>query len=73
MRRTQSRHENPFVLSDVHSAGDHQVLAVGSLTLAGEFEITRLYALHRVVDGLIVAAHHHLTDAGMLERLGLVR
>ena len=33
MRRTQLHHEHLFVLSDVHGAGDHQVLAVGALTL----------------------------------------
>lgn len=54
MRRTQLHHEHLFVLSDVHGAGDHQVLAVGALRLAGEFR-DPFFALHRVVDGLIVA------------------
>jgi SnoaL-like domain len=43
-----------------------------ALALAGEFEITPFCALHRIIDGLIVAAHHCLTDPDMLERLGLV-
>ena len=73
VRRTQLRHEHVFVLSDVNGVGDDRVLAVGALTLAGEFEIAPFCALHRIVDGLIVAAHHYLTDADMLERLGLVR
>jgi ketosteroid isomerase-like protein len=73
VRRTQLRHELVFALSDVHCAGDDQVLAVGALTLAGEFEIAAFCGLHRIVDGRIVAAHHDLTDADMLERLGLVR
>lgn len=71
MRRTQLHHEHLFVLSDVHGAGDHQVLAVGALRLAGEFR-DPFFAQHRVVDGLIVAAHHYLTTADMLDRLGLV-
>jgi hypothetical protein len=29
-------------------------------------------ALHRIIDGLIVAAHHYLTDPDMLQRLGPV-
>jgi len=69
VRRTQLRHEHVFVSSDVHGAGDDRVLAVGALALAGEFEFC---ALHRIIDGLIVAAHHYLTDPDMLERLGLV-
>ena len=71
-RRTQLGHEHVFVLSDVHRAGDDRLLAVGALTLAGEFEIAPFCALHRIVDGLIVAAHRYLTDAGTLERFGLV-
>ena len=35
MRLTQLHHKPVFVLSEVHRAGDHQVLAVGALTLAG--------------------------------------
>ena len=72
MRRAQLRHTHVFVLSDVHGAGDDQVLAVGALALAGEVEIAAFCALHRITDGLIVAAHHYLTDPDMLERLGLV-
>ena len=71
-RLTQLRHEHVFVLSDVHGAGDHRVLAVGGLTVAGEFEIAPFCALHRIAGGLIVAAHHYLTDPDMLERLGLI-
>ena len=52
--------------------GEAPVLAVGALTLAGEFEIAPFCALHRIVDGLVVAAHHYLTDPDMLECLGLV-
>jgi hypothetical protein len=72
VRRTQLRHEHVFVLSDVHGAGDDQVLAIGALTLAGEFEIAPFCALHRIIDGLIIAAHHYLSDPNMLEHLGLV-
>jgi hypothetical protein len=72
VRRTQLRHEHLFVLSDVHGAADDQVLAVGALALAGEVEIAPFCALHRIIDGLIVAAHHYLPEPAMLERLGLV-
>ena len=72
VRRTQLRHEHVFALSDVHGACDDQVLAVGALALAGEVEIAPFCALHRIIDGLIVAAHHYLPEPAMLERLGLV-
>ena len=69
---TQLHHEHVIVLSEVHRAGDGKVLAVGALTLAGNFDIAPFCALHRIADGLIVAAHHYLTDPDMLEHLGLV-
>ena len=71
-RLTQLRHEHVIVLSDVHGAGDDRVLAVGGLTVAGEFEIAPFCALHRIAGGLIAAAHHYLTDPDMLEHLGLI-
>ena len=71
-RGTQLRHEHLIVLSDVRGAGDGKVLAVGALTLAGNFALASFCALHRIADGLIVAAHQYLTDPDMLEHLGLI-
>lgn len=59
-------------ISDVRSVGGGMVLAVGSLRLVDELEITPFRALHRVTGGLIVAAHHCLSDPGMIEHLGLI-
>jgi SnoaL-like domain len=69
---TQLRDEHVFVLSEVQGLGNDQVLAVGALALAEGPEIAPLCALHRIRDGLIMAAHHYLTDPDMLDRLGLV-
>jgi SnoaL-like domain len=71
-RLTQLRHEHVIVLSDVHGSRDDNVLEVGSLRLVGNFEIAPFCALHRIAGGLIVAAHHYLSDSDMLEWLGLV-
>ena len=72
-RLTRLHHKHHIAVSDVHCAGDGKVLAVGALTLGEDFEIASFCALHRIADELIVAAHHYLTDADMLERVGLVR
>ena len=71
-RLAQLRHEHVIVLSDVHGAGDDQVLAVGSLRLVGNVEIAPFCAPHRIAGGLIAAAHHCLSNPDMLEHLGLV-
>jgi SnoaL-like domain len=71
-RLTQLRHEHCIALSDVHSTAESKVLAVGSLRLAGNFEVASFCALHRIAGGLIAAAHHYLSDPDMLEHLGLV-
>ena len=71
-RLTQLHHDYVIALSEVHGSRDDKVLAVGELRLAGNIEIARFYALHRIADGVIVAAHHYLSDPVMLEHLGLI-
>ncbi len=66
------RYEHVIVVSDVHGIGDDKVLVVGALRLIGNLEIASFCALHRIVDGVIVAAHHYLSDPDMLERVGLI-
>ena len=65
-------HHHRIVLSEARSVGDGQVFATGSLSLVGEPGISPFCALHRLDGGLIVAAHHYLTDPDMIERLGLI-
>ena len=69
---TRLRYEHVIVMSNVHSSGDDKVLAVGALRLVGNMEIAPFCALHRIVDGVIVAAHHYLSDRAMLEQVGLI-
>jgi ketosteroid isomerase-like protein len=66
------RHEHRVVLSEARAVGEDQVIAVGSLGLAGEPDIGPFCGLHRLAGGRIVAAHHYLTDPDMIEYLGLV-
>ncbi len=69
---TRLRYEHVIVVSDVHGAGEDKVLAVGALRLVGNLDIAPFCALHRIVDGVIVAAHHYLSDRDMLEHVGLI-
>lgn len=69
---TRRRYEHVILVSDVHGSGDDKVLAVGALRLAGNLEIAPFCALHRIVDGVIAAAHHYLSDRAMLEQVGLI-
>ena len=66
------RVEHHIELSDVRSIGGGMVLALGSLRFVGELESASFRALHRVNAGLIVAAHHCLSDPAMIEHLGLI-
>lgn len=66
------RHEHRIVLSEARAVGEGQVITVGSLSLAGEPHIGPFCGLHRLAGGLIVAAHHYLTDPDMVEYLGLI-
>lgn len=67
------RHEQRIDLSDLSSVGDGQVLAAGTVRLAGRGEVFPFSALHRIGAGLIITAHHYVSDPGLLECLGLVR
>jgi hypothetical protein len=49
-----------------------QWVASGSLWLDGQGEVESVCAVERISEGLIVAAHHYLTDTDMIERLGLI-
>jgi hypothetical protein len=68
------RHEHRIVLDELGVIAVGQVLAVGSLALADEpdVEIGPFHALHRLKGGLIVAAHHCITNPDLIERLGLI-
>jgi SnoaL-like domain len=68
----QLGHLHRIVISDIHATGVGHVLASGALTTADQADLAPFCGLHRLVDGLIVAAHHYISDLDMLERLGLV-
>jgi hypothetical protein len=59
-------------LTDVCSVGTGQIIALGSFRVASEPGEGPFRALHRINAGLIVAAHHCLTDPEMIDRLGLI-
>jgi len=40
--------------------------------LGEQGEVESVCAVERISEGLIVAAHHYLTDTDMIERLGLI-
>jgi SnoaL-like domain len=65
-------HDYQIDLGDVCSMIDGQVVALGSLRLAGELDVAPFCAVQRIGGGLIVAAHHCLRDPEMIDRLGLI-
>ena len=65
-------HDHQIVLSETRDVGGGRVFATGSLTLAREAGVAPFSAVERIDRGLIVAAHHYLTDSDMIERLGLI-
>jgi ketosteroid isomerase-like protein len=68
----QLGHQHHIVITDIHATGVGHVLASGALTTTDQADLGPFCGLHRLVDGLIVAAHHYISDPDMLERLGLV-
>ena len=71
-RLERLRHEHKIVLSETRDLGDGRVFARGRLSLGGSAEVGPFSAVQRIDGGLIVAAHHYLTEPDLLEALGLV-
>ena len=68
----RARYDHHIVVSETRDLGAGRVVASGSLCFAEEHEVGSFCAVHRISERLIVAAHHYLTDANMIERLGLI-
>jgi SnoaL-like domain len=64
-------HGHRIFISGLRRVGD-EVLAFGSLGLAGGAEVGSFYGLHRVAGARVHAVHHCLRDPDMIERLGLI-
>ena len=65
-------HDHRIVLAEVRYLRDGRVLASGSLKVGGERDVGPFSAVDRVDGGRIVATHHYLSDADMLEQIGLI-
>jgi SnoaL-like domain len=65
-------HDYEIGLSEVRTVVEGKVVAFGSLRLVGEPDIAGFCAVHRIREGLIVAAHHCVSDPEMIEHLGLI-
>jgi ketosteroid isomerase-like protein len=63
-------HRHRIVLSELRGGSDGEVLGVGSLVLFREADPARFWLLHRVQGGVIVAAHHYLTDPAAFPGFG---
>lgn len=60
--------EHRFAVSDVRGDSE-EAMAVGSLRLEPDGDAIRFWMLDKIDDGLIVSAHHYLTDPGAFPRL----
>jgi SnoaL-like protein len=65
--------EYRIAISETDFADDGRILSGGLLTFGSEAEIGPFCALHSFQDGLIVEAHHYLSDPDMIEHVGLLR
>jgi ketosteroid isomerase-like protein len=66
------RQDHPIVIHGTRAVGEAYVLVTGAIRLDGESDIGSFCAVNWIDDGLILAAHHYLSDADMIERLGLI-
>ena len=71
-RLRRSRQDHPIVIHEARAVGEAHVVATGSIRLEGADDIGSFCAVNRIGEGLILAAHHYLSDAAMIERLGLI-
>lgn len=67
------RLDHVIVISETRDVGADRIIASGSLNLADQSEIGSFCALHTLDGDLIVKLHHYLSDADMIEHLGLIR
>jgi len=60
------RHPHRIHLTELTPSEDGELLAVGTLTHEQHASPTPFCALHRFADGLIISAHHHMSDPDSL-------
>jgi ketosteroid isomerase-like protein len=60
-------HSYRIDLRNLREEPDGEVVAIGELLLEGASEPTRFWARDQVEDGLIVVAHHYLTDPDIFD------
>ena len=65
------RHDHRIVVTAVHATSLQQVLVAGTLSVSGGNDAAPFCGQHRLANGLIVAAHHYMSDPDTLEYLGL--
>ena len=69
---TARGHDHRIVVSELRALPAGVILTVGRLRFAGVSAGTPVCGVHEVADGLIVKAHHYMSDPDTLERLGLL-
>jgi hypothetical protein len=60
------RHQHRINLIEVTRSDDGQLLAFGTLSHEQSASLSPFCGLHRFADGLIIAAHHHMSDPDSL-------
>jgi ketosteroid isomerase-like protein len=65
-------HAYQIVLRETRASDGGRVFASGALTLGAGGDLGPFCAVHRIDAGLIVAVHQYLSEAEMIEFLGLI-
>ena len=69
---TARGHDHRIVVSEFRTLPAGVILTIGRLSFADVSAGTTVCGVHEVADGLIVTAHHYMSDPDTLERLGLL-
>lgn len=69
---TAQRHDHRIMASEFRTLPDGVILTIGRLGFAAVSAGTPVCGLHEVANGLIVTAHHYMSDPDTLERLGVL-
>lgn len=70
---TARGHDHRIVVSEFRTLPGGVIVTVGRLSFADVSAGTPVCGVHEVADGLIVTAHHYMSDPDTLDRLGLLK
>jgi hypothetical protein len=71
LRRSETQHQ--LRVGEIRQNGADEVVLTGSVEMPASSTVAEFYGIYDIPDGLIVRAHHWISDRRTMEDLGLVQ